>query len=320
MNNNDKPNNDKGTLVKRNTSISSYVDVDTLEQIENLVAKLEGSTLAKQFIETTYPHLGEDGTPDLDKPEVIFNKADMILCLGLGVSFGMSPFVALSYGKALNLQAVKKIERGSKLGLDYATSLENIYVWSSGGKEIIYTSIHVINSVLSRIGVSRKIIQDGKTPVSIYTNAVNGDIVKYDEDVHKVIPRLSKTELDKVVISLKNNNLIAVHRKEVYIGEVELRRFNKVLNEIETISIPYSSQEAIDAGLLKGINSDGAEVTGKDNWNNHRATHLLKMSVIIGARMIAGDVLNGTYIPDEINISKVNINDDTPFTNIEEVQ
>lgn len=296
-------NGEKNTSAQISKVTSSYIDVSKFEELELLVAKLKDSTLATQFNEKVYDK-DEDGNIIESTERLVFNSADMIMCLGLGAELGMSPWEALSYGKSLNLTSIKKIRKGEKMGLDFATSLEQIYVWGSGGKEIIYTSIHVVSTVLTKIGVLQEVIQNGKTPIYKCIDANTDKEINFDASKHYPIPRIDNPDVLKEVIDgVLEKRMTPVYKsaKPVYIGEVRLTRYNKILKQNEVISIPYSSQEAIDAGLLKGINSDGESVKGKDNWNAHPSVHLLKMSKMIGARMIASDALQGIYVGDEIN-------------------
>lgn len=291
--------------VNTSSSISPYFKLEEFEQIEKLVDKLENSTIAKQFVEKKYQY-DKDGNPILETEVEVFNKADMIMCLGLGSALGMTPYVALSYGKNLNLKSVKKIERGKRLGLDYATALENIHIWGDGSKEIIYTSIHIVNKVLTEAGVARRIILDGTTRISYCIEIESGNEVIFNPSIHKDVPQnLPAATLDKVVEGIKEKGFTPVTKsKPLYVAEIELKRFNKVLNDVETIVTRYTSQDATDAGLLKGIDRDGNEVKGKDNWNKHVATHLRKMCIMIGGRTICADKLLGIYSPDEIDFVK----------------
>ena len=309
---------------------NDYLDVESIIKLESIVDKLKDSTLASQFIEKSYSY-DKDGNI-IEGSEVInFNKADMIMCLGLGASFGMNPFVALSYGKNLNIKSIKKVVKGEKLGLDFTTALEQIYIWGEGAKEIVYTSIHIVNTVLTRIGVKRDIIKDGTIPYQMCTVFDTGKVVEFDSTIHKAIPNDISTDVAAKVAEgikvLKDEdgkllNLIPVIKAKspIYIAEIKLSRYNKTLKEIETISLPYSSQDAIDAGLLQGKDSWGNEVAGKGNWNAHRATHLRKMSLMNGARMIASDALQGVYLGEEITFIKDNKDiDNLEYTEAEEI-
>jgi hypothetical protein len=306
---------------------NDYLDVESIIKLETIVDKLKDSTLATQFIEKSYSY-DEDGNIIAGSEVVTFNKADMVMCLGLGASFGMNPFVALSYGKNLNIKSIKKIVKGEKLGLDFTTALEQIYIWGDGSKEIVYTSIHIVNTVLTKIGVKRDIIKDGTIPYQMCTVLDSGKVVEFDPNVHKAIPYGTAPDVAAQVAegikALKGAdgkllNLIPVikFRTPIYIAEVKLSRWNNVLKEVETISLPYSSQDAIDAGLLQGIDSYGNEVKGKGNWNAHIATHLRKMSIMNGARIIASDALQGVYLGEEISFIKDKANFE--YTEAEEV-
>lgn len=311
---NDKQNKSVAKTTK-STEVSTTVNsLDRIVQIETIVDKFANSSLAEQFKSKEYPK-GEDGSLDLDaEPTIVFNKADMVLCLALGEELGIPPIIALSHGKSLNLQAVKKVERGKKLGLDYVTALEKIYIWGEGSKEIVYTAIEVVNACLTKTGISKTIVQTGKEPILYCLNLINGEREIFNSTKYKDvdISKFTDEQQKQVITSLSDSGFIACNKDKLptYIAEVKLERWNKILNRIDVISIPYSSQEAIDAGLLKGINSEGETVKGKDNWNKHRATHLIKMSLMIGARLIAPDLLNGIYNEVELDFVKDKVTSD----------
>lgn len=303
----------------KTTNNDSYLDVDKLDQIKLLVSQLKDSTLASQFIDKTYDK-DEDGNIDESTETRTFNEGDMILCLGLGAELGLSPWEALSYGKSLNLNSIKKIRKGEKLGIDYNVALDQIYIWGTGSKEIIYTSIHIVNTVLTRLGVKREIIYDGKKPIYTYINARTEKEVQFDALTQRVIPRnMSSEDLLTIIEALAKENLIPVYRDGGYKAQVRLTRYIPLRKEDEVVEISYSVQEAIDAGLYKGIKTDGSESKGKDNWNSHLSVHLIKMCIMIGARMIASDALQGVYIPEELPFVKRDIESEiADFTEVEE--
>ena len=304
-------NKDKKPLVKTSSEISTlntksdYLDINNIKKIEALVDALKDSTYAKQFVEESWKY-DEDGNKIEDTLVSTFNRADMIMCLGLGASLGMNPYVALSYGSRLNIQAIKKITTGEKLGLDFTNSMAQIYIWGEGAKEIVYTSIHIVNMVLTKVGVIREILQDGTIPQNKCVVYTTGKTVDFDSEIHKVLPKGMNDEvLDKVANGIIEKGGIPVKRLPPYYeAEVRLTRYNQQARQKEIVTPKYTSQQAIDAGLLKGINSWGEEVKGKDNWNSHPATHLLKMCIMNGGRMIASDALMGIYLGDEISSIK----------------
>lgn len=303
------------------TTKTDYLDINNIKKIETIVDALKDSTYAKQFVEESWKY-DEDGNKVEGTCVTTFNRADMIMCLGLGASLGMNPYVALSYGSRLNIQAIKKITTGEKLGLDFATSMAQIYIWGEGAKEIVYTSIHVVNMVLTKVGVIREILQDGTIPQNKCIVYSTGKEVDFDSTIHKVLPiGMTNEVLDKVATTMIDKGDIPVKRIPIYyIAEVKLTRYNRTAKQNETITMRYTTQQAIDAGLYKGINSNGEEVKGKDNWNSHPATHLIKMCIMNGGRIIASDALQGIYLGDEISsIKTINDNSKDDFEEAEVV-
>lgn len=317
--NNEKVNEplEQKQLQKIESKQVSQIDrsLETILQFEQLVDKLENSTIAEQFKEVSYDR-DEDGNIIESSKKVIFKKADMVMCLALGAELDIPPMIALSYGKSLNSKAIVKIEKGKKLGIDFATALDQIYVWSSGGRDLVYTSIHIVNAVLNRIGVEQEIIHDGTKQIVEFEHLVSGETTTKQPDNIFIVGRdaVSSPKINELVGAINGKGKEPYIVNRFFKAEIKLTRFRN--GKLITISIPYTSQQAIDAGLLKGVTTSGERVDGKDNWNKHTAAHLVKMSIMAGARIIASDALSGIYIPEEITFIK----DKKQFDNIEDVE
>lgn len=301
-----KDDNGTGIIKKDSQEVSSYMNPATVASFEALVEKLSRSTLAKPFIDKTYPK-DEDGKPNYDAaPIESVNTSDMMMCLMIGSDLGMKPMVALSYGRSLNLEAVRKIEFGKKLGLDYATSLEKIYIWPSKGREIMYTAYDVVNKRLIDVGVSKELLEDGTLNIARCLDIEKNVVVDYDPAKHIPVPygtpESKYGEIITIMADRNPNKIVVVMKPSIRRASMKFTRVHNRTQREETITVSYSSQQAIDAGLLRGIKSDGSKSDGKDNWNSHEATHLIKMCVVTGGRLIAPDALNQVYIPEELPI------------------
>ena len=289
MENNEKQSTEsKAGLKKVEPTVNSLTTINNMEDFERLVNFVYNSEIYnKQFTINSEV----DG-----KPARIVDKNAISTCLMLGSELGFKPIESIMLGRRLNDEAVIKVYRGKDLGLSPMAAMQNVYVWKSDEKEIVYTGIHVIYKVLTDAGVTRKVIDDGTKPYYEYIDLETKDLVDYDSRYHILTNGgLSIKEIEAGLQAKK----IPVKRKSNYRGLVELTR--KSTGEV--IAIPYTIQQAIDAGLYGGINSFGEEVKGKNNWNKHPAAHLIKMSVMAGARMIIGDRLQGSmYISEELPI------------------
>lgn len=71
--------------------------------------------------------------------------------------------------------------------------------------------------------------------------------------------------------------------------------------------------------MYVGTKSDGTESKGKANWNTHPETHLIKMSIMLGGRIIASDKLNGIYVDSELHQAVSITNRQAEDTEFEEV-
>lgn len=302
-----------GALVNtrsKNGSVALAVNqINSFEQAEALADWIAQSPVFnKGFKEQVQK---EDGTSEL-----VVNKSAIVTCLLLGNELGFTPMVSVTFGKALDRDAAIKVERGRSMGLNPMAAMQNIYVFSTSQAEIVYTGIHVVNKVLTDAGIKRKILEDGTKPFYIYRyckKELANELVDYNKE----------TKDDFVVIN--DGHTADYIDKQVQEGKIPIIRYatRRALVELtrgdESIAIPYTLQQAIDAGLYVGTKSDGTESKGKANWNTHPETHLIKMSIMLGGRIIASDKLNGIYVDSELHQAASIANRQAEDTEFEEV-
>ena len=302
-----------GALVNtrnKNGSVALAVNqINSFEQAEALADWIAQSPVFnKGFKEQVQK---EDGTSEL-----VVNKSAIVTCLLLGNELGFTPMVSVTFGKTLDREAAIKVERGRSMGLNPMAAMQNIYVFSTSQEEIVYTGIHVVNKVLTDAGIKRKILEDGTKPFYIYRyckKELANELVDYNKE----------TKDDFVVIN--DGHTADYIDKQVQEGKIPIIRYatRRALVELtrgdESIAIPYTLQQAIDAGLYVGTKSDGTESKGKANWNTHPETHLIKMSIMLGGRIIASDKLNGIYVDSELHQAVSIANRQAEDTEFEEV-
>lgn len=302
-----------GALVNtrsKNGSVALAVNqINSFEQAEALADWIAQSPVFnKGFKEQVQK---EDGTSEL-----VVNKSAIVTCLLLGNELGFTPMVSVTFGKTLDRDAAIKVERGRSMGLNPMAAMQNIYVFSTSQTEIVYTGIHVVNKVLTDAGIKRKILEDGTKPFYIYRyckKELANELVDYNKE----------TKDDFVVIN--DGHTADYIDKQVQEGKIPIIRYatRRALVELtrgdESIAIPYTLQQAIDAGLYVGTKSDGTESKGKANWNTHPETHLIKMSIMLGGRIIASDKLNGIYVDSELHQAASIANRQAEDTEFEDV-
>lgn len=302
-----------GALVNtrnKNGSVALAVNqINSFEQAEALADWIAQSPVFnKGFKEQVQK---EDGTSEL-----VVNKSAIVTCLLLGNELGFTPMVSVTFGKTLDRDAAIKVERGRSMGLNPMAAMQNIYVFTTSQAEIVYTGIHVVNKVLTDAGIKRKILEDGTKPFYIYRyckKELANELVDYNKE----------TKDDFVVIN--DGHTADYIDKQVQEGKIPIIRYatRRALVELtrgdESIAIPYTLQQAIDAGLYVGTKSDGTESKGKANWNTHPETHLIKMSIMLGGRIIASDKLNGIYVDSELHQAVSIANRQAEDTEFEEV-
>lgn len=302
-----------GALVNtrsKNGSVALAVNqINSFEQAEALADWIAQSPVFNKGFKEQIQR--EDGTSEL-----VVNKSAIVTCLLLGNELGFTPMVSVTFGKTLDREAAIKVERGRSMGLNPMAAMQNIYVFSTSQTEIVYTGIHVVNKVLTDAGVKRKILEDGTKPFYIYRyckKELANELVDYNKE----------TKDDFVVIN--DGHTADYIDEQVQEGKIPIIRYatRRALVELtrgdESIAIPYTLQQAIDAGLYVGTKSDGTESKGKANWNTHPETHLIKMSIMLGGRIIASDKLNGIYVDSELHQAVSIANHQAEDTEFEEV-
>lgn len=302
-----------GALVNtrsKNGSVALAVNqINSFEQAEALADWIAQSPVFnKGFKEQVQK---EDGTSEL-----VINKSAIVTCLLLGNELGFTPMVSVTFGKTLDRNAAIKVERGRSMGLNPMAAMQNIYVFSTSQEEIVYTGIHVVNKVLTDAGVKRKILEDGTKPFYIYRyckKELANELVDYNKETKDDFVVINDGHTADYIDKQVQEDKIPIIRYATRRALVELTRGN------ESIAIPYTLQQAIDAGLYVGTKSDGTESKGKANWNTHPETHLIKMSIMLGGRIIASDKLNGIYVDSELHQAVSIANRQAEDTEFEEV-
>ena len=302
-----------GALVNtrnKNGSVALAVNqINSFEQAEALADWIAQSPVFnKGFKEQVQK---EDGTSEL-----VVNKSAIVTCLLLGNELGFTPMVSVTFGKTLDRDAAIKVERGRSMGLNPMAAMQNIYVFSTSQTEIVYTGIHVVNKVLTDAGVKRKILEDGTKPFYIYRyckKELANELVDYNKETKDNFVVINDGHTADYIDKQVQEDKIPIIRYATRRALVELTRGD------ESIAIPYTLQQAIDAGLYVGTKSDGTESKGKANWNVHPETHLIKMSIMLGGRIIASDKLNGIYVDSELHQAVSIANRQTEDTEFEEV-
>lgn len=261
----------------------------------------------------------EDGN---DKYIQVVNKQDMVACMEIGLAFGLTPVIALAYGKRLNLDAIKKYDRGRKFGLDLSTSINSIYVWGAGDKEMIYTSSNIVQAVLLKNDIAIETIKDGNHQDKIYRSALDGTVfnhksTKFNDVTAAYIAANNDPEfIEYLKQSKESTGVEPVYlEKTIQVAQIRLTRYNKTLKREVTSDIEYTTDDALRAGLLPGV-WNGEKIKGKEVWSLQTPAMLRKSSLMINARLIASDILNGVYIPEEltdVNITSEDIDANKKF-------
>lgn len=270
----------KGTNIVAHSRAKSSIDnfIEVLEQAEKLAKYVaESKTFGKAFQD-------EEGK---------ISEGDVVSAIVLGSELGIKPMSAITLGKRLNADAYFKVMKGRELGLDPISSLTSISIIPNKNGDIIHTGVHVITKVLLDAGVQFQFLED-YAPVYKYINAKTKNEIDFDKHKDKIYIIDNETTKEEIDQANKENKILTIKKLFTRRTTVYFER-----DGFKPFPISYTLQDATDAGLYKGITSDGETVDGKANWNNHPATMLRNRPLTIGGRIICGDKLQSTYSSEE---------------------
>ena len=288
--------NNVGTVT--NSLSSLFQTLDDLDKFAEYI--INSDTYGKAFEKEVEDEKG--------KKTKIRNKHDVVACVLLGADMGLTPMAAITLGKQLNQNSYFSVLKGRSMNLDPITSIQNIYNISTSRGSILYTGVHIITSTIIKSGTIIEFLED-YVRVPIYRDS-KSNVIQYEDlldNTGNVDSRFfiasslslaaevkAASEAGKVLIakSLSNDRRTTIKFTRPLIGQ--------------TITKSYSLQEATDAGLYMGYHSELCDtknkplaIEGKDNWNKHPRVMLTNRVLAIGGRIIASDMLNGIYLPEE---------------------
>ena len=266
---------------------------EQLKIAEEYANAIRNSMYGKKFeklIPDTENDLDADGNPTKNK--IVIENNDIVACILMGRSLGLSDMVSVSFGRALDNLSYFQVMKGKALGLDTTSSLQHIFAYEKEGKVITGIDGQGINAIILKAGITYKYLNDFKRKV--YYRDQKKVFLGYEFDPNWVIMnRGIKPEDFKLALS---EGKYAVLEDFTFFTEIEFYRKGWD-NHIES----YSLLDATEAGLYKGIDFAGNEVKGKVAWNGNPKRVLMTRVISIGGSRIGGDALNGLVSLDELN-------------------
>lgn len=289
---------DNKSIVKADsTAIKVKVNTPDLNYIKKLVAEVSSGPLVKPFIIKEGEHKGE-----VDEGAIIANMV-------LGKEMGYDYMASLALGTKINAKTYMSVVRGRELGIDNTTSMSKIYHIPTSNGDVISLAKDIIFAKILESGTTFKYIRKYK-PTPMYRTLANEYLghkhLLFEEDgtlddsYFLFINGIHKAE---DATKAKNNGKLVIYQSGItFVSTIHIIREAKAIDEI----FHYSIQEAIDAKLHRGFHSSMLNekgkplyMKGKDNWNNHPATHLNGRTLDLIGRIVVADVLAGNYSHEE---------------------
>jgi len=303
MSNSENNTEEKQLAIKKDSPLFSDL-IQSMQAAEEFAKYVvESDTFGDAFKK---PKLDKEGRPI--PGEFIKNKSDVIMAMHLGAELGIPPVVAISLGKKLNGKSYLVIEKGKRLGLDAATALQNISIISNAnGVETYHTGVHVITKALLDGQCKTTVVEDYKM-IRRFTNidneqVSNAKVLDKDGDLkdeYFVVYHYQRKTAGKEAFedAKKKGKILLIELTPDYRTTVRFERPSKQVD----LTISYTTQEAIDAKLLRGYHSTELDengkplwVKGKNNWNDNPARMLRNRVFSIGGNIAVSDILGGTF-------------------------
>ena len=288
------------SLVKAGNEINKFDNpADVLSFAESLVDRVIDSSFAENFMKT-----------DTEGVDTI-NKADIINAIVLGHEMGIPPVASLALGRKLDINKYFSMIRGKAMGLDLTTSMTKLHTVEVDDKVSVSADVSLVNKCVLDAGVTTEVIRDARV-VPMYVDAIDGIYVghKYDifdnndivYDEFHIIIGTSDTAIEAGKEAMRSGKIVL---KRQGITKVTTIKFIRPSPKM-TLTISYSIQQAINAGLMRGFKNNGVDddgkqiwVKGRTQWKNHPETMLRNRALSIGGRIIAADKLQGIYSSEE---------------------
>jgi len=301
------------TIIGSNTT--TIIEAKTANVIDNindpkvsnnsLIEQLQVATQIAEFVANSSIYSKAFETNVLDKEgniiSKVINKNDIIGCILLGNAIGLNPMVSIVMGRQLNIYSYQCVVKGKALGLDAVSSLQNIKPIATKNGLTFHTGVHVIEKVLLDNGVKFEILEDF---VQYYWYCLPNGIRLTDKEVEELDDSYEMTTSMDSAVHLA----IAKNSKKPYIKRVDFRttiKFDRP-NKNTHLTMSYTLQEAIDAGLRKGYHSSDKDangqfmyIEGRDNWNKMPRIMLRSRCISLGGNIIVADKLLSTLTDDE---------------------
>lgn len=281
--------------------INTNNPVESLSMVPQLQKYVEGIAKSKAF--TKNYTVDKDGNVD---------PADIITAIMLGNEMGFAPMASVLLGNKLSINKYMSVIKGKALGIDSVTAVNKIYNIPTANGDIIALSVDIHTKCLLDANVKFTLLEDF-APVYVYQsdkgNFTEEEVFNIDKTIKPDFYLIPSTITDIVKSEIQEalkNHKVCVMKKQI--DTRTTWRFERPSKHID-LTISYTLQEAIDAGLYAGYHSKLVDavktangtinqprwVNGKDNWNNHYKTMLRNRPLEIGARIVVADKLQGTY-------------------------
>ena len=293
--------NETNVTIYKNPETALSIAVSVIDSI--IETDKEGNVISNDLTKSFITR-DKEGTTQ-------FSKAEALACVALGYELGLSPFISLSLGKDLTPAKIFAIDKGRSMGLSALESIKLIHTISTKGGIVIKLGVDLICRQLINAKIKFELVQDYE-PVYIWQvySKDSKSFVTIDKDrlfngnelidkFYLLDATVTQAEADKAKAEGK------LFIQKILSDYITTWKFDR--DGQPTFYSSFTKSRAVKAGLLPTINAKGEILQeGKSNWIMYEVEMMKNISLSLGTRKYAGDVLNGfinyesEFITDEV--------------------
>lgn len=274
--------NNKSAIVKQSNEVSIFdVDISKIMQFASIAVNSKSGSKVK-------PSTGDKVSQD-----------DIMAVILTGMEFGLKPMQSLQLADKLNNDGYLAITKGSVLGLDATTALDNIHIINTTNGRTPFLGVHIVIALLIKHNIDITVLLD-YTPLYNYYR-LNKDAKKLYFAIEDIEDNEFQVKPEYFVYRDANTQAqiqeaAATNKTAIMREKVGMRCAVKLTRKGRSpIYYCFSTIDATNEGVYPGIDKFGNQIDGQSTWIKYTRPKLMKTAITRAARIIADDILNGIY-------------------------
>jgi hypothetical protein len=320
-------------MTEKSTSMTLTNDIDVIGKLNGMVDSL----FSKILEDVTDAEGRVISTKEVDFCAInprIKTKSEAITAMALGYEMGLNFITSLKLAGKFTENNVLAALKGKSMGIDAITSINNIHPIETKAGLVFKTGVHIIQSQLDKASIKVEIVEDFKPSFLYYTIKNNVLFTQIDIDANPSLftvitdaktikrlgfyysmltaePNVKKSIKDKLLgLGFINeeeeltdteliNNTVLIYKSDAPVDRITTIAMTNPKSQVKHV-LSTSLQDAIDAGLMKGVKRDGDISNGKNNWTSHPKTMLKNFTTSTLAPVACGNTVMDLYDESQV--------------------